>query len=185
MPSPIGHALAGAAAGWVLAGPAADGGQPDRRRLWRLGGLFALLAVLPDLDLLTPSLHRGPSHSVGAAVIAGMAAGALSRQARVGLAAAAAYGTHVLLDWLGTDNTPPLGLMALWPLSGEFYISDVHLFDGISRRYWLLDSWLHNLRAIARELLILLPPAALVCWLRLYARRAPTPRGKADASRRA
>ena len=41
-----------------------------------------------------------------------------SRAALV-VAAALAYGSHLLLDWLGDDTTPPIGIMALWPFSRE------------------------------------------------------------------
>jgi membrane-bound metal-dependent hydrolase YbcI (DUF457 family) len=157
VPSPLGHALAGAAAGWAIAGP-----SPHRHaaRIWRSGALFAVLGMLPDVDLLF-GIHRGPMHSIAAAVAAGFAIAALTRNGRMGLAAAGAYASHLLLDWLGTDSSPPIGIMALWPVSHGFYQSDAHLFGAISRRYWLPGFWAHNLRAIAWELIILVPLALL------------------------
>ena len=68
MPSPLGHALAGMAAGWAVGHPA-----PTRGAALRRGALFAAVALLPDLDLLAPT-HRGASHSLAAAVLAGAAA---------------------------------------------------------------------------------------------------------------
>ena len=53
------------------------------------------------------------------------------------LACAAAVASHVLLDWLGSDTTPPLGVMALWPFTSDFYQSPFFLFMAISRRWWL------------------------------------------------
>ena len=169
MPTPIGHALGGVAAGCIVV--AASVLLPGRRRwpqefepfLARSGprrGLAGLvcLAVLPDLDLLLGT-HSGATHSVGAMLIAAIVAGAWARTARpyVAVAAAAAYGSHILLDWLGADPSAPHGVMALWPLTREFHLSDAHLFLRVCREYWLADCWWHNLRAVARELVVLGP----------------------------
>ena len=81
---------------------------------------------------------------------------------RLAVAVAAAYATHTLLDWLGTDTSPPIGIMALWPFSHANYESSAHVFMAISRRYWLPEFWTSNLIALGRELLILLPIVALV-----------------------
>jgi hypothetical protein len=168
MPSPVGHALAGAAAGWGLVGPPKRGGEGGYREVWRQGALFAMLGMLPDLDLLLPVVdHRTFSHSLTAAVIVGVAAAVLTRRSRVGLAAGAACGTHVLLDWLGSDTTPPIGIMALWPFSHAFYESRLHLFFAISRRFPTRQFWVQNTRALLRELAVLIPPAALAGWRRL------------------
>ena len=81
-------------------------------------------------------------------------------------AVALAYASHTLLDWLGTDASPPIGIMALWPFSRGYYESHLHVFMAISRRYWLDGFWDQNLRAFARELAILLPLTALVMFMR-------------------
>ena len=73
----------------------------------------------------------------------------------------AAYASHTLLDWLGTDLSPPIGIMALWPFSSDYYESHLHLFRAISRHYWLPEFWASNARALAGELAILLPLTAL------------------------
>src|SRR5687767_12822982 len=91
MPSPIGHMLAGAAAGLLVSGRRDASTVP--------AVVFALVAAAPDLDLVLGSgVHRGPSHSLTAAAIAGAAAWLL-RAGRIGrvrfaLAVAAAYATH-------------------------------------------------------------------------------------------
>jgi hypothetical protein len=172
MPSPIGHALAGIAAGWLIDPPRAR----DTRGALGRAAVFALAGMAPDVDLLFGT-HRGPTHGVGAAVIAGAAAwvcGAGFRVSGTGwitavrfaLAVAAAYATHTLLDWLGTDTSPPIGPMALWPASRDYYESGLHVFMAISRRYWLPGFWTYNLRALARELVILAPVAAAVVFFR-------------------
>lgn len=186
MPSPVGHALAGLAAGWAVAPPTGSARQGLRR-----GAVFALAAILPDLDLLT-SVHRGPTHGVGAAVLAGAVAWAWCAFAerrtrspgrpvvrgktrtaaggeapwRLGLAVGAAWGTHTLLDWLGADTSPPIGLMALWPFSRGYYASHLDLFLAVSRRYWRPEFLALNLHAIAREVVFLAPLAAAIILLR-------------------
>ena len=161
MPSPLGHALGGIAAGWILAPPR------DRSvaRTLQSGALFAAIALIPDLDLLI-NQHQGPTHSLGAALIAGLAVGAFTRQGRLGAAAACAYASHVFLDWLGADTAPPFGVMALWPVSREHYLSRVDLVLGVLRHY-RAGFWAFNLKSIARELVILAPVAWIVFELRV------------------
>jgi len=88
---------------------------------------------------------------------------------RFGVAVMAACASHTLLDWLGTDWSPPSGIMALWPFSSDYYESHLHVFRAISRRYWLPEFLTWNARALAGELAILLPLTALV----FFARRRP------------
>jgi inner membrane protein len=177
MPSPIGHMLAGAAAGVLVAG------RDGSRALPLL--VFAAAGAAPDIDLLL-TVHRGPTHSITAALVAGVAAWlviskpvlAAARSVTVGtdstdrlrfaVAVAAAYATHTLTDWLSSDTTAPVGIMALWPINDNYYVAPFHVFLPVSRRYWLADAWLLNLRSLTRELLILAP----LLWLALWATRA-------------
>ena len=154
MPSPLGHALAGAAAGWAVVRPV----TASPIRVGKLGVLFAILGMLPDLDLIGP-VHRGPTHSLGMAAIVGLVAAAMSRQPRFGLAAAAAYATHTLCDWLSADTSTPLGIMALWPFGRDYYKASVAVFDSVWRKHETPDFWSHNTRAVAREVAILAPLA--------------------------
>ena len=179
MPSPLGHALGGAAAGWALARPAAA----SRSRIWRLGVLFATLGMLPDLDLVT-SVHRGPSHSLGMAAIVGLVATALSSHPRLGLAAAAAYATHTLLDWLSADTSVPLGIMALWPFDGHHYKSSRAVFDSVWRRNETPDFWPHNIRAVAKEVAILGPLTLIALLLQLRRSRSTDSHPQAEPNRR-
>jgi LexA-binding, inner membrane-associated putative hydrolase len=149
--------------------------------------------MAPDVDLLFGA-YSGPTHGLGAAVIAGCVAWMwlrrvagtgsrtpdpgsriASRETRAArrrrsgataLAVAFAYASHTLLDWLGTDSAPPIGIMALWPVTRDYYESPLHVFMAISRRYWLPEFWTYNLRALGRELLFLLPLLTLVLVLR-------------------
>jgi inner membrane protein len=188
MPSPIGHAIAGITAGWLVAGaPSLRSAGPRvactfsgkaPATSWREGALFGALAALPDADLLF-GLHSGPTHSLAAAAIVGLAAYLIGRpfdaigRGRFAIACAAAYASHVLLDWLARDTTAPIGIMALWPFSHAHYESDLHIFRAISRRYY--QGWTfvdQNVRAMCLELVILMPVLALVIALRR--RRAAT-----------
>jgi inner membrane protein len=123
--------------------------------------------MAPDLDLLVGA-HSGPTHGLGAAASAGIVVWVLLRgmgRRRGGvtaLAVALAYASHTLLDWLGTDSSPPIGIMAMWPFSREYYESGLHLFMAISRRYWLPEFWTDNLGAVVRELLVFVPLVAVV-----------------------
>lgn len=178
VPSPIGHALGGALFGGLIAPrrPAATGRVGPR--WWRDAAVLGFVGLLPDLDFLV-GLHSRHTHGLGAAMAAGLVAWLLARgRARWGLAVAAAYASHILLDWLGSDTTPPIGIMALWPLSDAFYQSDLQVFMAIMRRDWGTGFWTHNLTAIAWELLLLGPPAALVWgWMILGGSRTVRERG--------
>jgi hypothetical protein len=148
MPSPVGHALGGIAAGVPIVGRC-------RVALWTLGAAGAAA----DLDLMIGT-HRGFSHSVGAAIVAGLIAWIATRSWRWGAAIGAAWGSHVLLDWLGADSWPPLGIPALWPFSDAYYRSPITLFPAVSRQYWLGTRFVYfNAIALAVELIILLPIA--------------------------
>ena len=163
MPTPIGHALAGLA----VAGVGSQTRLPGRD-----AALLALCACAPDLDLILRQFdgvnhHRGATHSFAAAALAGLFAFLLRRAGlgfpRPGLVAAA-WASHVLLDYLGRDTTLPFGEMALWPFSKAFFISPVAVFLDIPRSF-SAEAIRHNLTAAALEIAILGPLAAL-CWRR-------------------
>lgn len=176
MPSPVGHALGGAIVGLMMA--------PNGLGAWGLGPgrnavtLVAMAAVLPDIDFAW-GRHNMETHSLGAAVLAGLAVLAYTRgqNPRLALAVVLAWSTHVLFDWLGSDDTPPLGVMALWPLTSTFYFADAFVFEAISRRYWLDNFIPHNAWAVIKETLILGPPLLLLTALRWRARRRSRPPG--------
>jgi len=171
MPSPVGHFIAGVAGGCLVSGTST--GVALRKE----AVLFGALAVAPDLDLLL-GMHSGPTHSVAAAALIGLGVFVIAtmRRARhpgrLAIGGAFAFATHVLLDWLGSDASPPIGIMALWPFTSAYYESELHVFMAISRRYY--QGWTfveQNVRAVGWELIILLPILAAVTWLRMRARK--------------
>jgi membrane-bound metal-dependent hydrolase YbcI (DUF457 family) len=180
MPSPFGHALAGAATAWtadILRGWS----FAPRNTSWyeRAGGAFTVvcmaLAAAPDLDLLLPGTHRTFTHSIIAAVVTGVVTAFVAARkhlpiARVALTCAAAYGSHVLMDWLGVDRYPPRGIQALWPFSRAWYISGVDLFRQTAREHMLQPANIRiNALAVAQEAAILLPIVAVLWLIRVKA----------------
>jgi membrane-bound metal-dependent hydrolase YbcI (DUF457 family) len=183
MPSPFGHSLAGLAVAWaadLLPGERAWRVAPATASWYRRAGngltaACALLAIAPDLDLGFTT-HRTYTHSVGAVIVVGLIAfaiadwrarhaGAPKARRRVGLMCAAAYASHLLLDWLGVDLYPPPGLQVLWPFDSGWYISGLDLFGQTRREH--LFTWPvieQNLLAIAQEMAILVPVSAAL-WL--------------------
>ena len=172
MPTPLGHALAGVAGGCLALSVA----ESRRHRPARIADGFTdvmrdrrvvacgLCGALPDIDFVF-GLHSGVTHSVGATVVVGLVGAWWGRGVplRCGAAVAlsAAYGSHVLLDWLGSDTVAPLGVMALWPFSIDYYLSDQQWFLSVCREYRVASCWWHNLLGITREVLLMGPTALL------------------------
>ena len=155
MPSPVGHTLGG-----VIVGLLSGIGQRERTVL----AILVVAANGPDVDFLW-GRHGAETHSIGAAILAGLFTLIVSRgHVRLAVAVTLAWASHVLFDWLGSDDTAPIGVMALWPLSDAYYFANAYLFDAISRRYWLPNFWTHNLIAVVREIAILVPIVALIGW---------------------
>ena len=171
MPSPAGHFLAGLVTHIVSA-------RPDELGSRRRAVIVTGAALLPDVDFLFRLVdgrnhHQAETHSVGAALLAGAAVAlwAAARRwpgpAALGLAASLGWGSHVLLDYLGRDSHPPIGLLALWPFDPGYYKSPVPLFLDIGRT---LDmrTLRHDSLALAWEAFVLCP--LLVATWRLRTR---------------
>jgi membrane-bound metal-dependent hydrolase YbcI (DUF457 family) len=177
VPSPIGHALAGAAIAWSF-----------RRTGWRLPVACAACAALPDIDLLYMPTHRTATHSVPVAILLTIVAIAVtgwvnpvrawlrhlglgSQRFVVGLACGLAWSSHILLDWLGADANPPYGVQAFWPLLDTWFYSGLDLFPGTQRRDPLSTrAMLINLRAAVHETVLMGSIAAAVWWARRTSR---------------
>src|SRR5687767_5967968 len=110
MPTPVGHALGGLIVG-LLAVPRPVGGSlpSNIRNLLTYERSFvavcAIAACLPDLDFGW-GRHNMETHSIGFGVLVGLAVLMWRRSSRVATACALAVGTHVLFDWLGSDDFP-------------------------------------------------------------------------------
>ncbi len=170
MPSPVGHALGGLIVAELLGG--------SMRRV-----PVVVLACAPDLDVFAGLLDGDPSgkharatHSLSAAALVAVGAGAVGalrghRFVRWGGTALAAYGSHLLLDYLGKESESGEGMELYWPFSHRRAASERGWFPTFTskskgRGFWRgLLSW-HNARTVAHEVLMLGPPALLAHRLR-------------------
>jgi membrane-bound metal-dependent hydrolase YbcI (DUF457 family) len=190
MPSPIGHALAGAALAWSLdrrsrpavrivnRAPSARPGDGACSRSPWVTWVCVALAVAPDLDLLAPYTHRTVTHSLFAVAVVLIVAIAVtgkvtSRIVPIVVACTSAYASHLLLDWLAVDDSLPRGVQLLWPFGDRWFISGWDLFRGTARRdLFTVQSLTTNLLAMAQEVATLGPLALLA-----YVRHRTPPRG--------
>jgi len=177
MPSPLGHVLGGVLTAWLAdLGPSrrpAHGATTGASWFERAGdGLTATCAVLaacPDIDLLFDR-HRMGTHSVGAVLLVAGATAMVSiwrdrPVRRLTLTCAAAYASHLFLDWMAVDNTIPRGVQLLWPFDHRYYISGWDLFRPTERRA-IFSSMAMKMNGLAllQEIVILMPPL-LAVWL--------------------
>lgn len=121
MPSPILHAYAG----YSIYKYSLKEGDP---KSWKAAGLFAVIANLPDLDMLPGSFfgnaemfHRGFTHSIAGSVICSFAIAAIAKYwkkipfTRMFWLSMAAYFSHVFLDaFTGSIK------FVLWPFKISF-----------------------------------------------------------------
>lgn len=161
MPSPVGHTIAGLTV-HVLAAR----GDAELASAPRLGIVLAA-ALAPDLDLLLRFVdgqnhHQQHSHSVGFAVLAAVLVWVVSRARHwpkpgaLALLTCAAWLSHLVLDYFSSDTHPPIGLMALWPLSSDYYKFPFPVFLDIGRELdW--DAVTNNAVAAAWEIVVLSP----------------------------
>jgi membrane-bound metal-dependent hydrolase YbcI (DUF457 family) len=167
MPSPIAHGLVGLSVHLLASRDRAELHDP-----WRIGVTVGA-SCIPDVDLLFRMVdgvnhHNNETHSFGFALLAAVTAAAVFRLVRwkrplvLGLVLGLAWASHVLLDLLNLDTHPPIGLMALWPLSDGYYKSPVLLFLDIGRTLdWTAVK--HNSVSAAWECVILVP-VLLAAW---------------------
>jgi membrane-bound metal-dependent hydrolase YbcI (DUF457 family) len=167
MPTPVAHSLAGTTIALL-----ASRGVPIEGKL--LAG-SVIAACFADVDfgisfLVGRNVHHYFTHSLGFTLLFAGALFILARafaRDRPGLDAlvlGVSYLSHVLLDMLSRDTAAPYGVELFWPLSGEFYISPVLVFDDIWRGTLAKLFGLHNWLAVAREVLVAGPPTAVAFW---------------------
>jgi inner membrane protein len=186
MPSPIGHSLAGLAIGLAIEPVLPASATTTTRHLSKFALMGALVAAMPDADLVYSQIHRGVSHSIGASILLMIIAGVVTGwvtgrvQWRWVILVGAAHASHILLDWMAMDRYPPAGLEALWPFSRKFYISGWDVFPPTERRVYLPGAVWTNMRALVAEVAIMGPIAVLT----LMARTRRTGKSRALTSAR-
>jgi inner membrane protein len=178
MPSPISHSLMGYI---IYRATATPGGAQSRHRL----ALYLLAANAPDLDFVPGLLmgdpnryHHGISHSIGFAALFALVFSfslVLAKRHAMGRNSAiffSLYCSHIGLDYLSIDTTPPYGEPLLWPFSNRYYIApfaflpDIQRVSHSSLGFIVSLFSLHNLWAISVECLLLFPLILLVSRLR-------------------
>jgi inner membrane protein len=145
--------------------------RPLGTRQWTRIGLFVFAANAPDLDFLPglvfgdlPRFHHGPSHSIGLAILFGLIASLFfSRRGYAFVVGSSLYLSHVVLDYLGQDPTPPFGVPLFWPFSEEYFMAAFAFFRPFHNRGGsaeLIVSVLftfHNFLTVLAEIAFLLP----------------------------
>lgn len=176
MPTPIGHALAGATIDRLLVR------QNTSQTLVTF--LTIILALLPDVDFLfgffvgNPNrYHHQFTHSLTFVVVTGMiAATMLAGRNRVqfSLFAVVFMGagvSHILLDFFAVDTREPFGIPLFWPLENHFYISPVQIFSDVhrasdNRLFFVSMLTKHNLWTVVFEIILLGPLLTIIDRLR-------------------
>lgn len=169
MASPVGHGLFALFATRFFAG---ERGSSSR---WFGFAVFAVLAAdldfLPGILLGDPSrFHHGASHSLFAAVLFSVALLTFARTmslpaVKTGIAGGVLYASHLLLDFLTKDTGAPIGQPLLWPFSERYFAlaaaplsNIVHGPNSSLLEFFRAVFSTHNLSAVGRELLLLVPP---------------------------
>lgn len=186
MPSPLGHFLAGLAVGVAADPEPPPASQPFRRALTSFTLTCGVLAAAPDLDLIVPdavidNFHRSATHSFVAValvfIVSVVVTGKVTPRANrwwYASAFAAAWSTHLLMDWLGADPSRPAGIQLLWPFSPEYFTSGIDFFPATERNIRQEDLFLvRNFKAAFVETVVGIPLVTLAWWTsRLRARLA-------------
>ena len=158
---------------------AARYGVPSGRR-WAVALALVALSMLPDADVVAFALgipyaapfgHRGATHSLLFALVAGGLVGAAARSPRLFAVCAALVATHPLLDAL-TDGG--LGVALFWPLSNERYFSPWRPIPVSPIGAGFL-SW-RGVRVVLAELQFFLPVYVAALWPRRRVTEYPRPR---------
>jgi inner membrane protein len=156
--------------GYLIYRAADDAGE----KRWRTVALYLFAANAPDLDFIPGLLmgnperyHHGPSHSLGFAILFGLALSLTTALFKLGDGRRnfsvffSLYFSHVLLDYLSTDSSIPYGVPLFWPLSDEYYMApfaflpDIHRPVSSGMKFITGVLSLHNLWAATVEFLML------------------------------
>jgi inner membrane protein len=180
----FGHVAVGLLTGRLHGGRAI---RADRRSTWRTFLFFVALATIPDVDILLVALgasergpfgHRGALHSLTMALAMGLIGALVARQwrwpvLRTGLAGAAAFASHTVLDLLDAGGK---SLALFWPFTSMRFHSPWRPLPDAPRGMKLLSAL--GLREFAIEFALFLPVTIYALWPHIAARlgrTAPAP----------
>jgi len=163
MPTPIGHALSGAVVYAVFTK------GKHLLKLWKWLVVCMVFAALADIDFI-PALfgrvdianriHRGPTHSLLFAVVVGVAAfGVMKalgkpRPVRSSVVLFFCLLSHILLDLMGKDYRPPIGVPVLWPFVARSVRIPVGVFLDLHKDTYAEIVSLYNVRVFAHEVMV-------------------------------
>jgi len=167
MPTLVAHSLAGTTIALLA--------SPKHPLDVKFLAVSVVAASLPDIDfgisfLVGRNVHHYFTHSLGflllftGGVYLAARAGSRDRPARDALVLGTCYLSHLFLDLLSKDTAAPYGLELFWPVSDRFIISPILVFDDIWRGTLAKLFGAHNWLAVARELLVVGPPALVALW---------------------
>ena len=188
MATSIAHSLIGLAIGTAWLAPAWRSGRElagaTRRLAPALLGCI-LLANAPDVDYLyglpwgAPNrYHQTVTHTLAWLVAVAAALGANDRRRGCprpwsgALLALALLASHVAIDWLTVDLSPPIGLALFWPFTGSVQHADGAFIPPPAKASWSVIWTWHNLRVAAVELAFGLPLLCLAWAARFRPCRA-------------
>lgn len=184
MPSPVGHSLIGLAIGlayYLPRGITWRGVIPAIYK-YRLPIFLAFFfALSPDLDLLPGFFvgelnryHHLYTHTLGWVLIIALIAWVVWRSSsKIGWREFAFVfllgASHLFADWLCEDTHPPYGIMAFWPITDTYYISNLQLFGGLKKQTLqeLFTTW-SNIGVVANEALWTIMPVVAVLLFKRY-----------------
>jgi membrane-bound metal-dependent hydrolase YbcI (DUF457 family) len=201
MPLPVSHSIIGATI-FVALDRNGDGDGSGSGAVWPRLLAAVALANAPDLDLVPGILlgdpnrfHHGVTHSLVTAVLVGIVAALVAAWfgaswpawkglgppgVATALVVASLWGSHVMLDAVTHDPSPPAGVPMFWPLSsgrvsGPAVFARADKVDGAATPLQFAASLMsaHNARAVAREGLLTAPLLLLAWWSRRRTSRAP------------
>jgi len=172
MASPIGHTLAGVAAGLAVQ-------RPDKPQLKNWLTVVIIGSNLADIDFLfglfgesMNQYHRFWTHSLGFVALTVLLAVAVGHWVkrpmtrRTIVLLALVMGSHLLVDMFSLDRKAPLGIPLFWPLWEGYVIAPIMplgdlVKSGEMRHFFQSLFCVHNLRTVFKEVW-LLGPVALV-----------------------
>lgn len=133
---------------------------------WKKIVLYIFAANAPDLDFIpgifigdANRFHHGISHTLGFSILFALGMYVISRFKRKKdfIIFFLLYFGHVLIDFLTADTTAPFGVMLFWPFTKRYFIFFHSLFLDI-HHFTLSELFdLHNIKAMAWEMIIFFP----------------------------
>jgi len=169
MCSPVGHGLAG----YILY--LAWNRNYQLIGDWKKIVLYLFAANAPDLDFIPGILvgdanrfHHGISHTLGFSVLFALSMYVMSgfKRKKDFIIFFLLYFSHVVIDFLTADTSPPFGVMLFWPFTQRYFISSYSVFFDI-HHLTLSDLFdLHNIKAMAWEAAVFFSIIVLLVFAR-------------------